>query len=142
MEYLVWYISPEFEFLGVYDPFYRILLQQATVSAHSGFVYDVPLLGKRWTIYRYLPDSLGTICIAFLCVWTLFFFALPCIRRYKYVNRMKRISLIKAVVNDNSCDEDAESGNNTLILESKEVEDTNAIVLDDCVESTSKKSLE
>jgi hypothetical protein len=54
---------------GVFDPFYRILLQLLTEGAGESFVYQVPVLGKRPTLVRFFLDYVGIMSMAILIFW-------------------------------------------------------------------------
>ena len=42
---------------GIFDPFHRIHLQQYTLGHGHGFVTEIPLYGRRWTMYGALGGS-------------------------------------------------------------------------------------
>lgn len=70
---------------GVFDQFYRILMQQLTTNTGS-FVYNVPLFGWRWSLFRVMPDFLAIACMAVFAFWIVFLIIFGLRRFYKQMN--------------------------------------------------------
>ncbi|KAI3661744.1 hypothetical protein MP638_003752 [Amoeboaphelidium occidentale] len=80
---------------GVFDQFYRILVQQMTIKQGESFVYDVPNWGHRWTLYRFLPDYVGILTIAVALFWFLFLIGWFLVRLRRNIERRSSVQVLQ-----------------------------------------------
>lgn len=56
---------------GVFDAFHHTISEKLTLAKDDGFIAQVPLRGRTWTLYNQIGDVLGVTCILVSGYWIL-----------------------------------------------------------------------